>query len=151
MFETYQYARVGVDQIEPAYKSLNLDFPRADDETMLGDIMGGLIIWPTKYIKFPGWQPRPPSSPPIHNSPPDDDRDEHHEMSPSRSPPSHQPTPPLHQPTPSPPHQQTPPPPPPHHQTTPPPPTKARRQNRKGTISSSMGFRRDPDTSQTYL
>ena len=143
------YARVGVDQVEPAYKSLNLDFPRADDETMLGDIVGGLILWPKKYIKFPGWEPRPPSSPPIHNSPihnspPDDDRDEHHDMSPSRSPPPHQPTPPPHQPTPSPPHQQTPPPPPPRHQTTPPPPTKARRQIRKSTISSSMGSRRSP-------
>ena len=40
------YACVGLDQVEPLYKSLNLDFPRADDETMLGDIVGGLIYGP---------------------------------------------------------------------------------------------------------
>ena len=48
------YVLVGMDQVEPLYKSLNFDFPRADDETMLGDIVGGLILWPKKYIKFPG-------------------------------------------------------------------------------------------------
>ena len=67
------FARVGVDQVVQGYESLNLEFPRADDESVLGDVVGGLILWRKKYIKFVGWAPRPPSSPPIHDSPPDDD------------------------------------------------------------------------------
>ena len=150
------FARVGVDQVVQGYESLNLEFPRADDESVLGDVVGGLILWRKKYIKFEGWAPRPPSSPPIHDSPPDDDEgDDNHQSPPHQSSPPpraptpppraptpppreptpllRQPTPPLHEPTP-PPHEPTPPP----HEPTPEP------RHRKGATSSSMGFGRDP-------
>ena len=54
------YARVGVDQVEPGFESLELQIPGGDDERTLGDVQGRLILWPKKLIKFPGWTPRPP-------------------------------------------------------------------------------------------
>ena len=78
------YARVGVDQVYPGYASLELHYPGGDDERTLGDVQGGLILWPKKLIMFPGWTP-PPRPP-----------------SPSRSPSPRQLTPSPRQPTPSP-------------------------------------------------
>ena len=80
------YARVNVDQICPPYASMELEIPPADDVMTQGDVDGAIILWPKKYIVFPGWAP--PSSPPSHNSPPpsahDEDRDdEQHSTSPS--------------------------------------------------------------------
>lgn len=125
------YARVGVDQVHPGFETLKLHIPGGDDERILGDVQGGLILWPKKHIVIPGWTaPRPPSPP----SPHDDDLDDHHSTSPSRS------SPPPHQtPHPSPPllPQQTPQPSPP-----PPPPTRSN-QSTKTVVSALMGFRRD--------
>ena len=118
------YARVGVDQICPPYASMELEIPPADDVTTLGDVDGGIILWPKKYIVIPGWAP--PSSTPSRNSPPpsphDEDRDdEHQSTSPSPRQPTPEPSP--RQPTPeSSPRQPTPEPsPPPRRQSTPPP------------------------------
>ena len=38
------YARVGVDQVEPAFQSLELYIPGDDDERTLGDCQGRLIL-----------------------------------------------------------------------------------------------------------
>ena len=103
------YARVGVDHVEPGYESLELHFPGEDDERKLGDVQGGLILWPKKLIKFPGWTPPRPPSPSLSRH--DDTYDDHHGTSPSRSPSPrqspHQPTP---QPTPEPSPEPSPPP-----------------------------------------
>ena len=136
------FARVGVDQVHPGFASLELQIPGGDDERTLGDVDGGLILWPKKYIVIPGWTaPRPPSPP----SPHDDDLDDHHNTSPSRSsPPPHQ-TP---EPSPPPPHQTPQPSPPPLPQQTPQPspprspPTRSN-QSTKTVVSTLMGFRRD--------
>jgi hypothetical protein len=91
------YACVGVDEIVPRYESLELDMAGPDDEATLEEVLGGVILWNKKDIKFPGLAPPPPSrrrspSPP---SPPRD-YDNHHSTSPSRSPLSGQPSsPPL--------------------------------------------------------
>jgi hypothetical protein len=91
------YAHVAVDEIVPGYESLELDIVGPKDEATLGEVLGGVILWNKKDIKFLGLAPPPPSrrrspSPP---SPPHD-YDDHHSMSPSRSPPSGQPSsPPL--------------------------------------------------------
>jgi hypothetical protein len=93
------YARVGVDEIVPGYESLELDMAGLEDEATLGKVLGGVILWNKKDIKFPGLAPPPP--PPSHcrsPSPPSPPRDydNHHSVSPSRSPPSGQPSsPPL--------------------------------------------------------
>jgi hypothetical protein len=75
------YARVGVDAIVPGYESLELDIPGPEEETTLGEVLGGIILWDKKHIVFPGSAPRQPLSPlsPC-NSPPlspplNDDRD----------------------------------------------------------------------------
>jgi hypothetical protein len=83
------YARVGVDEIVPGYESLELDMAGPEDEATLGEVLCGVILWNKKDIKFPGLVPPPPSrrmspSPP---SPPRD-YDDHHNASPSPSPPS---------------------------------------------------------------
>jgi hypothetical protein len=83
------YARVGVDAIVSGYESLELDVAGPKEETTLGEVLGGVILWDKKHIVFPGSAPRrppPPPSPP--NSPPlDDDRDNYQSPSPHRSPP----------------------------------------------------------------
>jgi hypothetical protein len=87
------YARVGVDAIVPGYESLELDIPAPEEETTLGEVFGGVILWDKKHIVFPGSAPRRPPSPPSpRNSPPpipplDDDRDNYQSPSPPRSPP----------------------------------------------------------------
>ena len=108
-----------MDQIHPGFESLELHIPGGDDERTLGDVQGGLILWPKKYIVIPGWTaPRPPSPP----SPHDDDLDDHHNTSTSRS---------------SPPPHQTP-------QPSPPPPLPTRsNQSTKTVVSSLMGFHCD--------
>jgi hypothetical protein len=93
------YACIGVDEIVPGYESLELDMAGPEDEATLGEVLGGVILWNKKDIKFAGLAPPPP--PPIHRrspSPPSPSRDydDHHSASPSRSPPSGQPSsPPL--------------------------------------------------------
>jgi hypothetical protein len=82
------YARVGVDAIVPGYESLELDIPGPEEETTLGEVLGGVILWDKKQVVFPGLAPRQPPSPPIpHNSPPlspslNDDRDNYQSLSP---------------------------------------------------------------------
>jgi hypothetical protein len=83
------YACVGVDEVLRRYESLELDMAGPEDEATLEEILGGIILWKKKEIKFPGLAPPPPCrrrspSPP---SPPRD-YDDHHNASPSRSPPS---------------------------------------------------------------
>ena len=63
------YARVGVDEVVQGYESLELDIPGVEGESTLGEVTGGIILWPKKHIVFPGWAPRPPS-PPAPPSPP---------------------------------------------------------------------------------
>jgi hypothetical protein len=83
------YARVGVDAIVLGYESLELDVARPKEETTLGEVLGGVILWDKKHIVFSGSAPRrppPPLSP--RNSPPlDDDRDNYQSPSPHQSPP----------------------------------------------------------------
>jgi hypothetical protein len=116
------YACVRVDEIVPGYESLELDMPRPEDETILGEVKGGVILWNKKDINFPGLASPPPScrrspSPP---SPPRD-YDDHHSASPSRSPPSGQPSSP------------------------PPTPTKLQGQKRKCTTSGThSGTQQEP-------
>jgi hypothetical protein len=70
-----------VDAIVPGYESLELDIPGPEEETTLGEVLGGIILWDKKHIVFPGSAPRQPLSPPSPcNSPPlspplNDDRD----------------------------------------------------------------------------
>jgi hypothetical protein len=87
------YARVGVDEVLHEYESLELDMAGPEDEATLGEVLGGVILWKKKDIKFPGLAPPPPSRrrSPSPLSPPHD-YDDHHNMSPSRSPPSGQPS-----------------------------------------------------------
>jgi hypothetical protein len=91
------YARVGVDAIVPGYESLELDVTGPEEETKLGEVLGGVILWDKKHIVLPGSVPRRPPSPPspCNSPPPDDDRDDYHSPSPHRSPPQcHLPPPP---------------------------------------------------------
>jgi hypothetical protein len=73
-----------VDEIVPGYESLELDMPGLEDETTLGEVKGGLILWNKKDIKFPGLAP-PPLSRRRSPSPPSPPRDydDHHSASPS--------------------------------------------------------------------
>jgi hypothetical protein len=98
------YARVGVDEVLRGYDSLELDMAGPEDEATLGEILGGVILWKKKDIKLPGLAP-PPLPPPLSRrrspSPPSPPRDydDHHNGSPSRSPPSGQPSSPSLAPT----------------------------------------------------
>jgi hypothetical protein len=47
-------ARVGLDAIVPGYESLKLDVPGPEEETTLGEVLGGVILWDKKHIVFPG-------------------------------------------------------------------------------------------------
>jgi hypothetical protein len=91
------YARVGVDEIVPGYESLELDMAGPEDEATLGEVLGGVILWNKKDIKFLGLAPPPPPLPLSHcrspspRSPPHD-YDDHHSASPSQSPSSGQPS-----------------------------------------------------------
>jgi hypothetical protein len=87
------YAYVGMDEIVSGYESLELDIPGPEDETTLGEVKGGIILWNKKDIKFLGSGPMPPSrrrSPSPPGSPPHDY--DHHSASPSRSLPPGQPS-----------------------------------------------------------
>jgi hypothetical protein len=88
------YAKVGVDEIVMGFHDMELEIPGPEDERTLGEVLGGVILWDKNYIKLPGSAPRttpPPShrrsptplSPP--RSPPHDY--DHHNTSPSQSPP----------------------------------------------------------------
>jgi hypothetical protein len=96
------YARVGVDEIVPGYESLELDMAGPEDEATLGEVLGAVILWNKKDIKFLGLAP-PPPPPSRRRSPsppsPPRDYDDHHSASPSRSLPSGQPSSPLLAPT----------------------------------------------------
>ena len=63
------YARVGVDAIIPGFEALELDYPGGDDETTLGQVKHGFVLWNKKYIVLPGSAPRPPT-PPSRSPPP---------------------------------------------------------------------------------
>jgi hypothetical protein len=98
------YARVRVDAIERGYESLDLDVTAPEEEAILGEVLGGVILWDKKYIVFPGLAPRRPPSPPSprNSPPPNDDRDDyHHTPSPHRSLPQCQPPPPPPPPLPT--------------------------------------------------
>jgi hypothetical protein len=92
----FSYARVGVDETVPGYESLELDILGPEDEATLGEVKDGVILWYKKDIKFPGLAPPPPSRrrSPSPSSPPRD-YDDHHSMSPYRSPLSGQPSSPY--------------------------------------------------------
>ena len=103
------FGRVGVDEIQPGYDSLELEIPGPEGERTLGEVGAGIILWRKQYIVFPdsGPRPSPPRRGPSPPSPHDDDRDnQYNDTSPSRSPP-HEPT---REPTPEPTRQPTPPP-----------------------------------------
>jgi hypothetical protein len=55
------YARVGMDEVLRGYESLELDMAGPEDEATLGEVLGGVILWKKKDIKFPGLAPPPPS------------------------------------------------------------------------------------------
>jgi hypothetical protein len=92
------YARVGVDEVLCGYESLDLDIAGPEDEATLREMLNGVVLWKKKDIKFPGLILLPPPSRRRSPSPPSppSDYDDHHYASPSRSPPSGQPSsPPL--------------------------------------------------------
>jgi hypothetical protein len=64
------YARVGVDEVQPEFRSLELDMPGGEGETTLGEVTSGFILWNKKHIVFPGSAPRPSSPPSSHPPPP---------------------------------------------------------------------------------
>jgi hypothetical protein len=96
------YARIGVNAIVLGYESLELDIPGPEEQTTLGEVLGGIILWDKKHIVFLGSAPRRPPSPlsPCNSSTPspplDSDRDNYHSPSPPRSPPPCQQPPPTH-------------------------------------------------------
>jgi hypothetical protein len=53
-----------MDEIVPGYESLELDIAGPEDEATLGEVLGGVILWNKKDIKFPGLAP--PPLPPSH-------------------------------------------------------------------------------------
>jgi hypothetical protein len=87
------YAKVRVDEIVTGFHDMELDIVGLEDERIFGEVLGGVILWDKNYIKLPGSAPRttpPPSrrrspTPPSPLSPPHDY--DHHNTSPSRSPP----------------------------------------------------------------
>ena len=64
------YARVGVDEIMNGFEDLELDFPGAEGETTLGEVLRGIILWRKEHIVFPGESTRRPPTPPSSNQPP---------------------------------------------------------------------------------
>ena len=58
------YARVGVDQVVPAYETLDLDYPGGEGERTLGEARHCVILWKKECIVFPNSVPRPPTPPP---------------------------------------------------------------------------------------
>jgi hypothetical protein len=44
--------------IERGYESLYLDIAGPEDESTLGEVLGGIILWDKKHIMFPGLAPR---------------------------------------------------------------------------------------------
>jgi hypothetical protein len=76
-----------VDAIVPGYESLELDVARPEEETTLGEVLGGVVLWDKKHIVFLGSMPRRPPPPPgPRNSPAlDGDRDNYQSPSPHRS------------------------------------------------------------------
>jgi hypothetical protein len=92
------YARVRVDAIVLGYESLELDVHGPEEETTLGEVLGGVILWDKKHIVFPGSVPRRPPSPLTPRNSPTliNDRDNYQSPSPHRSLPQCQPPPPTH-------------------------------------------------------
>jgi hypothetical protein len=82
-----------MDEVVPGYESLELDIPRPEEEMTIGEVLGAIILWEKKYIVFPGSASRRPPSPPSRRNSPHpipplyDNIDDHHSVSPSRSPP----------------------------------------------------------------
>ena len=125
-----------MDDVEPAFATLELDHPGADGEMkLLEDVGAGIILWRKKYIVFPGSSSSGLTQRLEAPSPHDDERDDQHDTtSPTRSSSPHQPTPPPHEPTP---------PTPPPHQRTPEPtpePTKDDGVPKRKYVSSSKAF-----------
>jgi hypothetical protein len=52
------YARVGVDEVLRGYETLELDMAGPEDEATLREVLGCVILWKKKDIKFPGWRHR---------------------------------------------------------------------------------------------
>jgi hypothetical protein len=75
------------------FHDMELDIAGPKDERTLGEVLGGVILWDKNYIKLLGSAPRttpPPSHrrSPTHPSPPSPPHDyNHHNTSPTRSPP----------------------------------------------------------------
>ena len=67
------YARVSVDDLVEGYEDLEIDIATPEGDKKLGDVKRHIILWPKKYIKFPGSAPRPPT-PRINSPPPPEDR-----------------------------------------------------------------------------
>jgi hypothetical protein len=65
------YAHVMVDDIVPGFEDLEIDIPTPEGDVKLGDVKRYVILWPNKYINFPGSAPRPPT--PRNQSPPPGD------------------------------------------------------------------------------
>ncbi|XP_071676621.1 uncharacterized protein [Lolium perenne] len=61
--------RVGVDEVVPAFESVELDIPRGDDERTLADVKHGFALWPKKYVVLLQRPPTPHSSPHEHQRP----------------------------------------------------------------------------------
>lgn len=57
------YAIVGTDIVENFYMGLDLEIPRCDGDTKLGQAAHGFIPWCKRYIVLPRTPPRPPSPP----------------------------------------------------------------------------------------
>ena len=64
------YARVGVDDVQEAWRVLRLDISGGDEVETLGEALNNIIVWKKKDIVFPKRQsPSPISSPPPPPSP----------------------------------------------------------------------------------
>ncbi|KAK1645151.1 hypothetical protein QYE76_062956 [Lolium multiflorum] len=61
--------RVGVDEVVPAFETVELDIPRGDDEKTLADVKHGFALWPKKHIVLLQRPPTPHSSPHEHQRP----------------------------------------------------------------------------------
>src|SRR3954465_4894643 len=91
--------RVGVDEVVSGFETLELDFPRGDDEKTMADINHGFTLWPKKYIVLLQGPPTPRTSPPEQERPLNPLRSGPHEQqrpwTPPGSSPQEQQSPPL--------------------------------------------------------
>ena len=82
--------RVGVDEVVSGYETLELDFPRGDDEKTMADVKHGFTLWLKKHIVLLQ-RPPTPRSPPEQERPPTPLRSGPHEQQRPSTPPGSSP------------------------------------------------------------